>query len=127
MPLRRHAYGGGPAKPDCVEQCLRELFSLLLWCPKLRAFDCSQLPPSTTPQLAAFFGDPALAASTSDGSARWFELCQGISGCDYLSCSPDGSPYELAPRLANLSAAAGYLLGEDGCGSLADLQVRNGM
>ena len=28
--LERHAYGGGPERPDCVEMCLRELFDLLL-------------------------------------------------------------------------------------------------
>ena len=42
--------------------------------------------------------------------------------CAYLSVAPDGSPYELRPTLANLSAAAGMLLGQSGWDSLSQLQ-----
>ncbi|KAL1500611.1 hypothetical protein AB1Y20_013263 [Prymnesium parvum] len=121
VPLRRHAYRGGAAKPDCVEQSLRELLALLLWDADARRFDTARLPSSASADLVAFFG---AAADSHEGSARWFDMCQQLPRCAYLSQAPDGAPYELAPTLANLSCAAAHLLGYADVASLSDLQAR---
>lgn len=80
------------------------------------AFDSSRLPSTASDELRFFFED-------GGDSFSWFEMCQGLPGCEYLSRAPDGSPYELVPTLANLSRAASQLLGEPESSSLAKLQA----
>lgn len=47
---------------------------------------------------------------TSAGQ-RWFEVCSGLSSCEYLTSGPEGQKYELKPGLVNVARALGELLG----------------
>ena len=75
VPLRRHSYCGGAEKPDCVEQCLREVFSLLLWDAENMRFETERLPLSAAHGLHAFFARENEVGSSSS-STTWFALCQ---------------------------------------------------
>ena len=88
----------------------------LLFDPEANALDLRRLPATAAPPLRDFYerrleeGDDADAAAAS---REWFELCQRLPGCAYLSAAPDGEPYELEPTIANLSRAAHQLLVND--------------
>ena len=124
--LERHGYRGAPPRPDCVEMLLREVFDLLLYDPATAAFEPGRLPDSAAAPLVSHYERRASGALTAlDAGADWFPIAQGLPRCKYLSSAPpDGAPYELHPRLANLAAAAGTLLGHTGeCRSLSQLQA----
>jgi hypothetical protein len=110
--LRRHFYGGPRDVPDCVEVVVREIVDLLLFDPDAQRMDLQLLPPGCSPALMEYYAlrtDPAASACQSD-SAAWFALCAGLEGCEYLSASHDGRPFELRPSLRNVARALGQLL-----------------
>ena len=113
LTVLRHGYDCGKDVPDCVEVVLREIFDLLLFDTETMRFDAGRLPARTcSPALLAFYTDrpdPALAATHADSEA-WFDLCQNLAGCEYLSLSPHGRQYELRPGLHNVSRVLGRLL-----------------
>jgi hypothetical protein len=113
LAVMRHGYDCGKDVPDCVEVLLREIFDLLLFDTETMRFDVGRLPLHTcSPALVAFYKqrpDAALAATHRD-SEVWFELCQNLAGCEYLSVSPHGRQYELRPGLHNVSRVLGRLL-----------------
>lgn len=109
-----HAYDGGPPRLDCVEVAVRELIELFIYDPTARALDAALLPPTATRALFEFYSGNSGSSGHSgvrggkggggdDASSRWFALCQGLDGCAYLSASPRGTKYELAPNLANVA------------------------
>lgn len=53
VPLGRHSYRGGSSKPDCVEQCAREVLGLMLW--DGERFEVGRLPSSADSRIRAFF------------------------------------------------------------------------
>eukprot|EP00934_Nitzschia_sp_Nitz4_P005038 Nitzschia sp. Nitz4//scaffold36_size144017//76237//78126//NITZ4_003097-RA/size144017-processed-gene-0.48-mRNA-1//1//CDS//3329549489//5028//frame0 len=109
VPNGRYSYDGGDVKPDCVEVSVRELFNLLLWDESTGEFAVDRLPPSTRPELVELYARK-VDDSKPIGQA-WFDMLSNISGCDYLTKSPNGQPYELTPTLANVSHVVQILLG----------------
>jgi len=98
--LQRHAYKGGAPKPDCVELCAREIVDFLLW-------DGFELRTSRLPRGCAAAEFYAAAQS----AAAWFEMCQEVDGCAYLSAAPGGERYELEPTLTNVANVLSRLAG----------------
>lgn len=120
-----YGYDGGDVKPDCVEVAVRELIDLLLWDETSASFDISRLPATAVPELVALYQPVVLTPAGSDnrnsegsslmgGGKEWFGLLSDIPGCDYLSCSPNGRPYELTPTLRNMSKVCKRLLYNSG-------------
>jgi hypothetical protein len=104
----KYGHDGGAPKSDCVEMTVRELMDLLLWDETSGTFDLSRLPHTALPQLVELYDHHA------DG-AKWFQLLSNLPGCDYISSSPNGTPYELTPTLANVANVTRLLLlGVDG-------------
>jgi hypothetical protein len=116
-----YGYDGGVFKPDCVEVAVRELIDLLLWDETSASFDLSRLPATAVPELIDLYQPAALTPpegcddisegpSLMGGGKEWFDLLSDIPGCDYLSSSPNGRPYELTPTLRNMSKVCRRLL-----------------
>jgi hypothetical protein len=99
----KYGHDGGAPKSDCVEMTVRELMDLLLWDETSGNFDLARLPQTALPQLVDLYNQ------NSDG-AKWFQLLSNLPGCDYLSSSPNGTPYELTPTMANIANVTRILL-----------------
>ncbi|KAG8470412.1 hypothetical protein KFE25_008833 [Diacronema lutheri] len=125
----RYGFRGQPARADCVEVVLRQLLDWLLWCPTRGGFDLRRLPPNALPQVRAFWEAQAQGGSGSAAEReaalgqRWFDVCARLRPCAFLAGSAErGGAYELAPTLANLTAALSALLGVR-LGSVRDLEA----
>lgn len=119
-----YGYDGGEIKPDCVEVAVRELIDLLLWDEASASFDSSRLPATAVPELVALYqsahaipsesNDSSEGPSWRDSGREWFDMLSDIPGCDYLSTSSNGRPYELTPTLRNVAKVCRRLLYNDG-------------
>lgn len=119
----RYGYREQPARPDCVEACVRELVEMLLYDPTAAALDARRLPPDADPALRAFVARREYAASDAGGQA-WFDLCSAIPGIGYLA-GAGRDRYELAPELGVLTAVTARLLGlGSGCETVEELARR---
>ncbi|KAI9005156.1 hypothetical protein DFJ74DRAFT_409604 [Hyaloraphidium curvatum] len=112
VPVLRHPYRGGKDVPDCVEVAVREFFEFVLFDTEAQRLDASLLPPTTRPEVRAFFSSPP--AGELPAARAWFEMLQGLEACDYISSSPAGAPYELHPDSQTLARVIGWALGAPG-------------
>jgi len=142
-----YGYDDGPVKPDCVEVAVRELMDLLLWDARTGKFDVTRLPTATVhPVLYSLYednsnsnnnnnnnnqpNDETDSTAPQDKGKEWFDALSDLPGCDYLSKSPHGTPYELTPTLRNMAKVVRRLLlhncnnddNEEDWDSLVDLQ-----
>ncbi len=85
----RYGYDEQPPVADCAEMVARELLNALLWDPTAQAFDSSRLPPSSLPELLAYYapGGPAdrdggavMVAGGGDGGGGGASGVGGASG-----------------------------------------------
>jgi len=96
--IRTVNYGDAAPKPDCVEVCVREVVDLL-----------SRLETE----------------EDESSSEEWFARCQGVDeSAEYLSATPDGRPYELAPSKRNVAVVASQLLYGERCETFEALAAR---
>jgi hypothetical protein len=146
VPNSRYGYDDGDEKPDCVEVLVREIFDLLLWDDSKEMFDLSRLPG--TPHLEAeqtprapkskhlltlrdlyqasnYTNQSRSVKKSNNTGQQWFNACSNIPGCDYLSASPHGKPYELTPTMRNVSKAMQHLLGLNGIESKILVDAHN--
>ena len=72
----RYGYREQPPVADCAEMVARELLNALLWDSATQSFDTSRLPPSSLPELRAFYApggpadrDGAAVAGSGSGGA----------------------------------------------------------
>ena len=84
---------------------MREVMDLLLWDEQSGSFDLSRLPPTASPDLLSLYRPESKA-----GPQDWFNMLSDMPGCDYLTESPDGRPYELTPTLSNVALVCQKLL-----------------
>ncbi|VEU37606.1 unnamed protein product [Pseudo-nitzschia multistriata] len=123
VPNGYYTFDGGDSRADCTEAAVREILTLLLWDEEGGKMDPSRLPASASPELLGWLTrcDDDEVRETELGRA-WFELLSDLPGCEYLSASPGGRPFELAPTSESISGALWHLLvgtrsdrmGEDG-------------
>lgn len=119
----RYGFRQQPARPDCVEACVRELVESLLYDPAAAALDSTRLPAGADPCLCAFLARREYASSDAGGQA-WFDLCSARPGIAYLA-GAGRDRYELAPELHVLTAVSALLLGLGaGCESAEELARR---
>lgn len=109
--LSRHAYQSGKVVPDCVEVCARETMDFILFNPSSSTFDLSRLPSTASPQLRAFY-EQFESKNELIRSQEWFNMCQELDGCEYISTTPDGlRQYELFPSLNNMFNCLARVMG----------------
>ena len=138
-PHGHYGYDGGETKPDCVEVAVRELMNLLLWDDQRGCFDLTRLPSTASPKLYQLYNNQQPTTTLLDkhqsnnnkqnikddgnhqetdngggggggGGKEWFDALSNLPGCDYLSTSPNGIPYELSPTMRNMAKIFHYLL-----------------
>ena len=103
---------------------LREVFDLLLYDQRRAAFEPGRLPDSASARSCRTTSGARAARSPRSTRAPTVPHRAGPPAAVLSSAPPDSAPYELHPRLANLAAAAGTLLGHTGeCRSLSQLQA----
>ena len=85
---------------------------LLLWNENTNSFDLSRLPITASKDLIKLYeGNSEVSEDIEyERGQQWFNLLSDIPGCDYLSSSPNGKPYELAPAIQTLSKACHRVL-----------------
>eukprot|EP00759_Apiculatamorpha_spiralis_P016974 PhF_6_TR23249/c2_g1_i1/m.32625 len=88
---------------DCVEVCIREICEYV----GLQNDDIQNRLSFVKKSNTSCMTDE----EDKDWSEEWFQLCQGLPGCVYLSIDVESQlKYELAPGIANAAKAVGILL-----------------
>eukprot|EP01038_Epipyxis_sp_PR26KG_P012893 gene12893-17277_t len=120
--LGRYAYLDGKPKPDCVEVVLREIIESIIYDPSIQMVNPDFLPNTVlesvrklyqTQYIINNYDSDFLKSSELSNSfgQEWFNICSQLgNGCEYLSITPKGKPYELRPTLRNICKALGLLL-----------------
>lgn len=94
---------------------------LLLWEEGSGKFDLTRLPPTASPELAAFYKKLSQHNTAEDVEStnfefgkEWFEMLSDLPGCHYFESGPDhGKPYELAPTMESVAKVCHQLLVTD--------------
>jgi hypothetical protein len=126
IPNGVYNFDGSDYRADCVEVVIREIVRLLLWDPVAGSWDLRRLPQTASPRLIELLlmeqrilepenqSDNDKACSTDDREREigqgWFDMLSNLPGCDYLSRSPGGKSFELAPTIESISKALWHLL-----------------
>ncbi|KAL3903989.1 MAG: hypothetical protein SGILL_010240, partial [Bacillariaceae sp.] len=120
LPNGYYRIDGGEIRADCVEVAIREIFYLLLWTNEASSgdgfLDLTRLPSTTCARLIELLrleNEHLKEASKSlelDFGKAWFDLLSNRRDCLYLSKSPRGTQYELAPNIEGMSVVLWSLL-----------------
>jgi len=106
-----YSYDNDTVKPDCVEVTVRELIDLLLWDEQQGSFDLSRLPSTAHPILYQLYrphdtdkgSELEIFEQTQGRGQEWFDALSNLNGCEYLTRSANGKPYELTPTMRNVA------------------------
>jgi hypothetical protein len=119
LPNGYYAYDGGEIRADCVEVAVREIVYLLLWDgrpPGPGFLDVSRLPSTACSRMIELLKLESEYIKTEtnheniDFGQAWFDVLSNRKECMYLSKSPSGKPYELAPTIEGIATALWLLL-----------------
>ena len=112
VPHKKYSFDKGAAKPDCVEMTVREVIEFLLWDEAHGSWDLRRLPSSADERLVRILQEQVQNhnQSITDTGSQWHTLLSNLPGCEYLSVSPFGKPYELSPKLENVARVCQLLL-----------------